>query len=89
MFFILNNEKSVLAADQAFLERANVQSIYLLAEHIRSGDFQLNEEENTCQLGEAIHSFIRNPVQTIFGVGYLYQVSEEPHTSKSFQRVKL
>jgi len=77
MFFILNNEKAVLAADKAFLESVGAPSIFLLAELFRSGELILDEENNTYQVGGVTRSFTRTTLQTIFGKGYHYQIKEE------------
>jgi HPt (histidine-containing phosphotransfer) domain-containing protein len=77
MFFILNNEKAVLAADKTFLDSIGAQSIYLLAEIFRSGEFPLDDANNTCQIKGMTRSFSKTPLQTTFGNGYLYQISEE------------
>ena len=76
MFFILNNEKAVLAADKAFLESVGVPSVFLLAELFRSGDVLLDEENHTCQIGGVTRSFTRSTLQTTFGNGYFYLVDE-------------
>jgi HPt (histidine-containing phosphotransfer) domain-containing protein len=80
MFFILNNEKSVLAADQAFLDSVGTSSIYLLAELFLSGEFKLDEANSTCQIKGDTRSFSRKALHTIFGQGYLYEVTEVSET---------
>ncbi len=76
MFFILNNEKAVLAADKAFLDSVNVSSIYLLAERFRLGDIQLDETDHACRYGEQTHRFARRELQTTVGGAYLYEIEE-------------
>ena len=77
MFFILNNEKAVLAADKSFLASVGAPSIYLLAELFRSHDFHLDEANHTYQIGGVTRSFTRSTLQTTFGSAYFYQVEDE------------
>lgn len=77
MFFILNNEKAILAADKSFLESVGAPSIYLLAELFRSHDFHIDESNHTYQIGGVTRFFTRSALQTIFGSGYLYRIEED------------
>ena len=77
MFFILNNENAVLAADEAFLESVGTTHIFLLAERFRFGDFQLDEENRTCLISGKTRTFTKSPIQTILGGGSLYRIDEE------------
>ena len=85
MFFILNNEKTVLVADDAFLEHVGTSNIFLLAERFRFGDFHLDEAAQTCLLNGKTRSFTTRPIQTILGRGTLYEIQEaaqpEPNLS--------
>ncbi len=77
MFFILNNENAVLAADDAFLESVGTTHIFLLAERFRFGDFQLDEENRTCLISGKTRTFTKSSIQTILGGGSLYRIDEE------------
>jgi HPt (histidine-containing phosphotransfer) domain-containing protein len=75
MFFILNNERSVLAADEAFLEHVGVANVYALAEGFQSGHYRLDgEEEGSGEINDTPFAFSRTPVMTVFGRGYLYRI---------------
>ena len=77
MFFILKDEKTVIAADNAFMEKAGVESIYLLAELFRVGEFPRNDAEHTCHIDGKDEVFTKTPVQTLFGEAFLYDFSRE------------
>ncbi len=83
MFFILNNENAVLAADEAFLKSVGTTHIFLLAERFRFGDFQLDEENRTCLINGKIRTFTKSPIQTILGGGSFYRIDEEEFQSVS------
>jgi len=76
MFFILNNENTVLAADEACLEAIGVSSVFLLSERFRSGEFVLDEEGHTVHVDGVVHRFEKHTVQTLLGRGYYYQLIE-------------
>jgi len=76
MFFILNNENTVLAADEACLEAIGVSSVFLLSERFRSGEFVLDEAGRTVHVDGVVHRFEKHTVQTLLGRGYYYQLIE-------------
>ncbi len=77
MFFILKDEKFVMAADNAFLKKAGAESIYLLAELFRVGRFPLNEVDHICRINGKDEVFIKTRVETVSGDAYLYDFSRK------------
>jgi len=72
MFVILKDEKTVVAADKEFLEKTGVESLYLLGELFRVGEFSLDAGAETLTVaGEAL-SYIQTPLQTWGGDAVLY-----------------
>ncbi len=76
MFFILNNENTVLAADDACLEAVGVSSIFILSERFRSGEFVLDKANHTVSIGGTTHHFEKHSVQTLLGSGDYYQLRD-------------
>jgi HPt (histidine-containing phosphotransfer) domain-containing protein len=77
MFFILNDEGMVIAADKAFLEYSGAKSIYLLAEEFRLGNILLDDSKNEYQFGDQHSTFTKSPIQTLLGTGNIYYISNE------------
>ncbi len=73
MFFIINSESALIAADEELLEHTGSESIFMLAEEFRSGHIELQEKNGNYILNKGDDlEFVKTPIQTLFGAGYMY-----------------
>jgi len=75
MFFILNAEHAVVAADQSFLQKTGAGTIYRLADYFLDQNAIDHQRSVVLIQGEAI-PFTRQTVTTLWGEGTLYRLGE-------------
>jgi HPt (histidine-containing phosphotransfer) domain-containing protein len=82
MFFIQNSEGVIVAADAAFLQAAELDSPYRLAETIRVPIPSDDAEELVLDIGENETTFSIRTLQTLWGPMRLYRATE-PETAEA------
>ncbi|NKQ40017.1 MAG: Hpt domain-containing protein [Sulfurovum sp.] len=76
MFFIVNHENYIIAADADFLEEVGAKSIYEIASFIQNGKVQLDELELSIAYFEKNSSFSKVSLSTFLGDAYLYRIQD-------------
>lgn len=76
MFFIVNHENYIIAADADFLEEVGAKSIYEAVSFIQNGKVQLDELELSIAYFEKNSSFSKVSLSTFLGDAYLYRIQE-------------
>jgi len=76
MFFIVNYENSIIAADTDFLEEVGAHDIYEAAQLIKNGKVQLDENEGTITYLQQNSSFSKTLLSSFLGDAYLYEIKE-------------
>ena len=77
MFFIVNHENSIIAADTDFLEEVGAESVYEAALLIKKGEVILDEGGVSISHSQKDHTFSRTKLSTVWGETYLYVVDKE------------
>jgi len=80
MFFIVNHENGIIAADTDFLEGIGAEDIYQAASLIKNGEIQLDELEQSMTYLQTSSSFSKTKLSTFLGEAYLYQIVENVST---------
>ncbi|HIP62339.1 MAG TPA: Hpt domain-containing protein [Sulfurovum sp.] len=73
MFYIVNHENSIIAADTVFLDTVGANDIFEAAALLRNGEIKVNEYEQTLLHGDTTLAYTKVPLITFFGEAYLYQ----------------
>ena len=73
MFYIVNHENSIIAADTVFLDIVGADDIFEAAVLLRGGEIKVNEHEQTLLHGDTTLEYTKVPLMTFFGEAYLYQ----------------
>jgi len=76
MFFIVNHENSIIAADTDFLEGVAAENIYEAALLIKKGDIVLDELEHSITYAQQNNTFSKTKLSTFLGDAYLYEINE-------------
>ena len=77
MFFIVNHENSIIAADTDFLEEVGVESVFEAALLIKKGEVTLEEREISISHSQKNHTFSKTKLSTVLGDAYLYTTVKE------------
>lgn len=77
MFFILNHENSIIAADTDFLEGIGADDIYEAALLIKKGEVVLDELEQSISYFQQSSTFSKTELSTFLGKATLYEINEE------------
>jgi len=77
MFFIVNHENSIIAADADFLEGVGAEDIYEAALLIKKGEVVLDELEQSITYFQKSNAFSKTRLSTFLGDAYLYMINEE------------
>ena len=77
MFFIVNHENSIIAADADFLEEIGADSVYEAALLIKNGEVALDELEHAISYLQKTGSFSKTALSTFLGDAFLYQIHDE------------
>ncbi len=77
MFFIVNHENSIIAADADFLEGIGADNIYEAALLIKKGEVVLDELEQSISYLQKDNAFSKTELSTFLGDAYLYEINEE------------
>ena len=77
MFFIVNHENSIIAADADFLEGVGAEDIYEAALLIKKGEVVLDELEQSITYFQKSSAFSKTRLSTFLGDAYLYMINEE------------
>ncbi len=77
MFFIVNHENSIIAADADFLEEVDSESVYEVAPLVKKGEIILDEWEISISHSQKNHSFSKTKLSTVWGDAYLYVIAKE------------
>ncbi len=77
MFFIVNHENSIIAADADFLEGIGANDIYEAALLIKKGEVVLDELEQSISYFQKNSAFSKTALSTFLGDAYLYEINEE------------
>jgi len=76
MFFIVNHENSIIAADTDFLEGVGAENIYEAALLIKKGEIALDELEQSISYFQQNNTFSKTKLSTFLGDAYLYEINE-------------
>ena len=77
MFFIVNHENSIIAADTDFLEGIGADDIYEAALLIKKGEVVLDELEQSISYFQQSGTFSKTELSTFLGKATLYEINEE------------
>ena len=93
MFFIVNHENSIIAADTDFLEEVGTENIYEVALLIKKGEIVLDELEQSISYFQNNSTFYKTKLSTFLGDAYLYEINEakdqtaeEPQKTENSQK---
>ncbi len=76
MFFIVNHENSIIAADADFLEGIGADDIYEAALLIKKEEVVLDELEQSISYFQKSSTFSKTALSTFLGDAYLYEINE-------------
>ena len=85
MFFMVNYENSIIAADAGFLEEIGADTIYEAALLIKNGEVQLDELKCSISYFQKNSSFSKTALSTFLGEAYLYQIHDETQEEEQSQ----
>ena len=88
MFFMVNHENSIIAADADFLEEIGADTVYEAALLIRNGEVQLDELEHSISYLQKNSSFSKTALSTFLGDAYLYQVYKEAEEEENREQTE-
>jgi len=77
MFFIVNHENSIIAADTDFLEGLGANDIYEAAPLIKKGEVVLDELEQSISYFQQSSTFAKTELSTFLGKATLYEINKE------------
>jgi len=77
MFFIVNHENSIIAADADFLEGIGADNIYEAALLIQKGEVVLDELRQSVSYLQKSNTFSKTKLSTFLGDAYLYEINEK------------
>jgi len=89
MFFIVNHEHSIIAADADFLEEIGAESIYEAALLFKNGDVLIDTAEHTIALRQNDYSFSSTALSTFLGAMTLYRLESEAETTSRDEEILL
>jgi len=90
MFFIVNHENSIIAADTDFLEEVGAENIYEAALLIKKGEIALDEPEQSISYFQKNNTFSKTKLSTFLGDAYLYEINEvEDQTTEESQETEI